>query len=198
MVAALRHATGVEPVAATGKPDPTMHREMMVRTGAEHPIVVGDRLDTDIAGAVAAGCPSLLVLTGVTTASSALAASPDERPTYVSADLSGLLDEHPDVTVRGDEATCGRWSARVDGDTMQLVVADGDAGRSGGAPEAGAGPSRSSHSPFSADDLDAWRAVCGAWWATGVAGEVPATVASDDDRGREVLARLGLSDDAVR
>ena len=35
------------------------------RSGGARPLVVGDRLDTDIAGAVGAGLPSLLVLTGV-------------------------------------------------------------------------------------------------------------------------------------
>ena len=63
LVAALRHATGVTPVS-TGKPDPTMHRESVERSGARRPIVVGDRLDTDIEGARAVGCASLLVLTG--------------------------------------------------------------------------------------------------------------------------------------
>src|SRR5579884_1051749 len=61
LVAALRHATGAEPVV-TGKPDPTMHRETLLRTGARDPLVVGDRLDTDIEGANAVGCASLLVL----------------------------------------------------------------------------------------------------------------------------------------
>ncbi|MDT4916062.1 MAG: glycerol-phosphatase, partial [Pseudonocardiales bacterium] len=93
LVAALRHATGVEPVA-TGKPDPTMHRESVQRSRAEHPIVVGDRLDTDIEGANAVGCASLLVLTGVTSPAELLAAPEHLRPTYVAADLSGLLVPH--------------------------------------------------------------------------------------------------------
>ena len=65
LVAALRHATGIEPFA-TGKPDPTMHAETVERTRAQRPIVVGDRLDTDIEGATRVGCASLLVLSGVT------------------------------------------------------------------------------------------------------------------------------------
>ena len=55
LVAALRHATGVTPIA-TGKPDPTMHAETVERTGARRPLVVGDRLDTDIEGAVGRMC----------------------------------------------------------------------------------------------------------------------------------------------
>ncbi len=60
---------GTRPVAtpaATGKPDPAMHAESVERSGARHPIVVGDRLDTDIEGARRSDCASLLVLTGVT------------------------------------------------------------------------------------------------------------------------------------
>ncbi len=65
MVAALRHATGAEPLVA-GKPEPPLMLESMDRAHALSPIVVGDRLDTDIEGATRSGIPSLLVLTGVT------------------------------------------------------------------------------------------------------------------------------------
>ncbi len=50
LVAALRHATGVEPLVA-GKPEPPLMQESVLRTGARRPLVVGDRLDTDIEGA---------------------------------------------------------------------------------------------------------------------------------------------------
>jgi hypothetical protein len=58
--------------------------------GATRPLVIGDRLDTDIAGANAAGLPSLLVLTGVSRPADLLAAGPDRRPTYVGQDLRAL------------------------------------------------------------------------------------------------------------
>ena len=61
------------------------------RSGAQRPLVVGDRLDTDIAGASRAGMDSLLVLTGVSTADVAAAAAEELRPTYVAADLAGLF-----------------------------------------------------------------------------------------------------------
>ena len=54
-----------EPQVA-GKPLPPMHRETILRTGAKRPLVVGDRLDTDIEGAFNGEVDSLLVLTGVT------------------------------------------------------------------------------------------------------------------------------------
>jgi HAD superfamily hydrolase (TIGR01450 family) len=110
LVAALRHATGATPMA-TGKPDPTMHRETVERTGAKAPLVVGDRLDTDIEGAHAVGCPSLLVLSGVTDATTLLAAGPKRRPTFIGWDAAALLDTHPAPSVDGGRARCASWRA---------------------------------------------------------------------------------------
>ena len=50
-------------------------------------LAVGDRLDTDIEGAVAAGMDSLLVLTGVDDLRACLEAPPHRRPTWVAPDL---------------------------------------------------------------------------------------------------------------
>ena len=83
MVAALVAALGRHPVVV-GKPEPELHRISVERVGAHRPLVIGDRLDTDVLGAVRAGCDSLLVLTGVTSAEDLLAAPADRRPTYVS------------------------------------------------------------------------------------------------------------------
>jgi glycerol 3-phosphatase-2 len=67
------------------------------RLGGGRVLAVGDRLDTDIAGARAAGVDALLVLTGVTTTSELLAAVPEQRPTYVAADLRGLDRDLPSL-----------------------------------------------------------------------------------------------------
>lgn len=91
LVSVVARASGVEPVVA-GKPEPPLMMESVERTGAVAPLVVGDRLDTDIAGAVRSGLPSLLVLTGVCGPAELLAAGPGERPTYLAADLRGLLE----------------------------------------------------------------------------------------------------------
>lgn len=114
LVGTVRIATGVEPLS-TGKPDPAMHRESVERSGARTPIVVGDRLDTDIEGASRVGCDSLLVLTGVTTAADLLAAPPRHRPTYVAAGLDGLLHPHP---APADDFSCGGWTV---GDGLTLA-----------------------------------------------------------------------------
>ncbi|MFP1629593.1 HAD-IIA family hydrolase [Streptomyces sp. 5K101] len=136
-VEVVRIATGAEPQIA-GKPLPPMHRETILRTGAERPLVVGDRLDTDIEGAFNGGVDSLLVLTGVTDAARLLAAVPQHRPTYVDADLRGILTPQPEVTEADGEFRCGGWSATVRGDELVLD---------------GAGAA-----------LDGLRALCGAAW----------------------------------
>lgn len=83
-----------EPVVA-GKPQAPLFEETRIRVGGERPLVVGDRLDTDIEGAAATGLDSLLVMTGVTGIEELVAAVPDLRPSYVCADLSGLGKVQP-------------------------------------------------------------------------------------------------------
>ncbi|MFF8286686.1 HAD hydrolase-like protein [Streptomyces albus] len=115
-----------EPTIA-GKPLPPMHRETILRTGAQRPLVVGDRLDTDIEGAHAGGVDSLLVLTGVTDGAQLLAARPAHRPTYVSRDLRGLLAAQPQVTGDAEAGfSCGGWLARAGADSLALS-GEGDA-----------------------------------------------------------------------
>ncbi|MFF3646357.1 HAD hydrolase-like protein [Streptomyces sp. NPDC002564] len=121
-VEVVRIATGAEPTVA-GKPLPPMHRETILRTGAKRPLVVGDRLDTDIEGAFNGEVDSLLVLTGVTDAAQLLAARPEHRPTYVDADLRGMLAGQPDVTPVDGGFGCGGWTAAVRGGALVL---DGD------------------------------------------------------------------------
>ncbi len=105
-------ATGQQPVVA-GKPEPPLHAESIARTGAKHPLVVGDRLDTDIKGAVRGGADSMLVLTGVSRPVDAVLAAPDQRPTYLAEDLTGLLQAHPPVTADDGAFSCGGWTARL-------------------------------------------------------------------------------------
>ncbi|WP_031162448.1 HAD hydrolase-like protein [Streptomyces durhamensis] len=118
-VEVVRIATGAEPQVA-GKPLPPMHRETIIRTGAERPLVVGDRLDTDIEGASNGGVDSLLVLTGVTDGLQLLAAPPRHRPTYVDADLRGLLTGQPEVTALSGGFRCGGFTATARADRLEL------------------------------------------------------------------------------
>jgi HAD superfamily hydrolase (TIGR01450 family) len=112
LVNVIRSVTGVDPIVA-GKPELALHAESAERVGAQRPLVVGDRLDTDILGATRAGVDSLLVLTGVTDAAGLLAAGPDRRPTYLAEDLRGLLSSHPALEQAEEEVRLGGWSARV-------------------------------------------------------------------------------------
>jgi HAD superfamily hydrolase (TIGR01450 family) len=104
-------ATGVRPLVA-GKPEPPLHAESVYRTGARRPLVVGDRLDTDVEGAARAGTDSLLVLTGVTGPAELLLAPPGRRPSYIAENLSGLVEPHPEVTATGGGYHCRGWTAR--------------------------------------------------------------------------------------
>jgi glycerol-1-phosphatase len=98
LVAALATALGREPDEVVGKPAPALFQRAAQRRAARRPLVVGDRLDTDIEGATRAGMDSLLVLTGVSTAADLLAAPEHRRPTHVAEDLAGLftVDTGPD------------------------------------------------------------------------------------------------------
>ena len=90
LVATLTTATGRLPVAV-GKPEPPIIEEAMRRAGSSRPLIIGDRLDTDIQAANATGLDSMLVLTGVTTPAMLAQAPPHQRPKYVAADLRALL-----------------------------------------------------------------------------------------------------------
>lgn len=89
LVAAISAATGQEP-EVVGKPFAPLFEAGLRRGGGGRPLVVGDRLDTDIEGANRLGWDSLLVLSGVTTAADLRAS--DVRPTHVAPDVSRLLD----------------------------------------------------------------------------------------------------------
>jgi glycerol-1-phosphatase len=119
MVRVIATATGTDPVFA-GKPEPPLHTESVLRTGARNPLVVGDRLDTDIEAACRVGADSLLVLTGVTSPADAVLAPPGRRPTYLAQDLAGLLEPHPEVEVAQDAFRCGGWVARRSADQLTL------------------------------------------------------------------------------
>jgi len=120
LIRVIATATGVKPLVA-GKPEPPLHHETVIRTGAKHPLIVGDRLDTDIEGAHRVGTDSLLVLTGVSGPADVVLAPPGQRPTYLAEDLTGLFEPHPAAESRDGAFTCGGWTAGWDGDHLSLT-----------------------------------------------------------------------------
>ncbi|MDA8369335.1 MAG: HAD-IIA family hydrolase [Nocardiopsaceae bacterium] len=142
----IANATGQEPIVA-GKPELPLHAEGILRTGARAPLVVGDRLDTDIEGATAHNTASMLVLSGVTRPAELVAAPPHSRPAYLGWDLAGMNQAHPETRIDSVGAHCGGWTA---------ALCDGRVELSG-----------------EGDRLDGLRAVCGAAWAAPHTAKAP-------------------------
>lgn len=164
LVRTLSDFAGVEPIVA-GKPARPLMDETIRRVGGDRPLMVGDRLDTDIEGAHAVGVDSLLVMTGVTHLAELVAATPELRPSYISPDLEGLFEPHPAPELDADGARLGGWRACVEGGALTVH----GVGR----------------------DADWWRVVAAASWAaldaTGTsvdatALEPPVTVVQDEQR----------------
>ena len=123
MVAAIVSATGVEPRSA-GKPLPPMFHRGAARLESERPIVIGDRLNTDIAGGNAAGYDTLMTVTGISGHHETLSAIPEERPTLIGADMSALVApaEHAEPRPQA-----GFTAERDADDPAVIVIGGGDA-----------------------------------------------------------------------
>ncbi|MCX2929803.1 HAD-IIA family hydrolase [Mycobacterium sp. CVI_P3] len=171
MVAALRTATDVEPQVA-GKPAPALMRDALARGTFDDPLVVGDRLDTDIAGANAADLPSLMVLCGVNTAADVVHALPEQRPTYIGADLRDLHAGTDSLAVAAQPA----WRIEIGDGTVTVIAAGGDPGR---------------------DGLSVVRATARAVWDSAQNGRRVA-VHAGDDAARAALQRWSLLEPADR
>jgi glycerol-1-phosphatase len=162
LVAALATATGLRP-QVIGKPAPELFIAALKAGGGSRPLVIGDRLDTDIAGARAAELPSMLVLSGVSTAGDLLLAAPQSRPNHVGRDLRALSLTHPGVAVKDGVATCGGARAGlIDGAVTVEATSE-------------------SATP---DGLDGLRALCALAWSDRTATPEPYQAA---------LTELGLS-----
>lgn len=95
LVQAVSLATGREPDFVAGKPYTPLMEDSIARTGARLPLVIGDRLDTDIEAAISTGVSSLLVFTGIASTLEVLRAPVFQRPHFVGVDLRSMFDEHP-------------------------------------------------------------------------------------------------------
>ena len=115
---------GVDAIVA-GKPEKPLMEETVLRVGGDRPLMVGDRLDTDIEGAHAIDAPSLLVLTGVTWIEDLASAPPRLRPTYISPTLAGLFEPQPVPSVTDAKVELGGWTASV-ADGRLTIEGEGD------------------------------------------------------------------------
>jgi glycerol 3-phosphatase-2 len=165
--AALRAATDAEPQVA-GKPAPTLLNDAVARGDFRNPLVIGDRLDTDIEGANAAELPSLMVLTGVSTALDAVYAGPAQRPSYIARDLRSLHENRELLAVGRQEG----WHVTVAGEAV-TVTAKGDQ---------------------QGDELSIVRAVASAVWGAKLDGQRP-RIGAGDERARDALNRWSLMHD---
>jgi glycerol 3-phosphatase-2 len=167
LVAALTTATRRTPDEIVGKPHPRLHQESVRRSGAVKPLVVGDRLDTDVEGAVNGDCDSLLVFTGVTTPAELLAAPPRHRPDFIADDLRGLLEAHPSPVRSAGGAECRDWRVRAEAGSLRLTG--------------------------SGTPIDALRALCAAAWTAAYAGPGTAPkVVAEDAAAESAVAQLNL------
>lgn len=128
-----------------GKPETPIYETAFDRFGTRNALMVGDRLDTDIKGARAAGIPALHVLTGVDRPKQLVAAAEGMRPDYIVETLAGLHEPYPESeTLRDGTVRVGAAKVRMDGHVVS-VVSEGDSA------------------------IDLLRAGCGAIWASGLA-----------------------------
>ena len=92
ILAALEASTGVSPTVI-GKPGTALLEAAMEQLGVkpEETLMVGDRIDTDVAAGQKAGCQTALVLTGITSEQAAHAWKP--APNYIEKDLESLVSK---------------------------------------------------------------------------------------------------------
>ncbi|MFC7789366.1 HAD-IIA family hydrolase [Microbacterium sp. MAHUQ-60] len=143
LVSAVHTAIGRLSIVA-GKPEKPIFEVAVERFGAQRPLFLGDRLDTDISGSTRAGIDSALVLTGIDRPKHVLAAPQGSRPDYILSDLRELHEPYPQTIEKNGVFTVGRSSVRVVDADVQIIAA-GDS------------------------QIDLLRAGAAAIWATGLA-----------------------------
>lgn len=123
LLAAVAFATGTLPTAV-GKPERALYDLSVGRLGcARHEVLaIGDRLDTDILGAMAAGVDSLWVLTGVDDLRSFARATGRPRPTYAGVDLRALSLPAITAVEDGDTWSCAGVQVVLDSAAGEVRV----------------------------------------------------------------------------
>ena len=121
LVSAVHTAAGRMPDAVAGKPETALFELARERFGSRTALMVGDRLDTDIAGAVKSGMKSALVLTGIDRPKQLLAARETERPDFIVGSLAELLEPYPAVQQLRSGWSSADATVAVDGVDVRIV-----------------------------------------------------------------------------
>lgn len=122
MVQAVRATVTIDPTII-GKPHRPLLDEALRRTGARHPVFVGDRIDTDIMGANGVGIDSFMVFTGAHGRWDLCEAPPLGRPTAIGWNIESMLEPRRVATVEDGSARCGSVTVRA---VAGAAVLDGD------------------------------------------------------------------------
>lgn len=120
LVSAVHTAIGRLATVA-GKPEVPIFEAAIARYGAKKPLFIGDRLDTDILGAVRAGIDSALVLTGIDRPKHVLAAPQGSQPKYILGDLRELHEPYPATKIKDGLVSVNDASVRIDGVDVVIV-----------------------------------------------------------------------------
>jgi len=120
LVSAVHTAIGRLSTVA-GKPEKPIFEVAVERFGAQRPLFIGDRLDTDIMGSARAGIDSALVLTGIDRPKHVLAAPQGSRPDYILSDLRELHEPYPQPVEKNGVFSVNGASVRVIDADVQIL-----------------------------------------------------------------------------
>jgi HAD superfamily hydrolase (TIGR01450 family) len=121
LVGAVHTAVGILPEFA-GKPFRPIFDSALNELELQNPLVIGDRLDTDIKGAITASLSSAVVLTGIARNKELLGAKSDERPNFILSDMTGLFEAYPDPKKSPTRVAYGDSEVELVGDRLLLTA----------------------------------------------------------------------------
>jgi HAD superfamily hydrolase (TIGR01450 family) len=123
LVSAVHTAVGILPDFA-GKPFRPIFESAISQLNISRPLMIGDRLDTDIRGGVAFGIDTACVLTGVASRKDLIGARAEDRPTYILEDLRQLFEPYPQVKATKRGVKLGKTEVELIGNKVFVTVGD--------------------------------------------------------------------------
>lgn len=123
LVSAVHTAVGILPDFA-GKPFRPIFESAVSQLSISRPLMIGDRLDTDIRGGVGFGIDTACVLTGIASRKDLIGARPEDRPTFILEDLRQLFEPYPTVKTTKHGVKLGRTEVQLIGN--KVLVTEGD------------------------------------------------------------------------